>query len=87
MEENINKEENIEMQEKSPNVVFVENFANQLDKEQKRLTSEPSETAAARKIRDIIASANSDFKARLEPFCARPLLGRRCYFFINRIFK
>lgn len=82
MEENINIEENIEMQEKSPNVVFVENFANQLDKEQKRLTSEPSETAAARKIRDIIASANSDFKARLEPFYARPLLGRRCYFFM-----
>ena len=82
MEEENKIIENQVEEDKSTRVVFVENFASQLDKEQKRLTSEPSETAAARKIRDIIASANSDFKARLEPFYARPLLGRRCYFFM-----
>ena len=79
MDEEVVQQDQIVEEKKSTSSMFVETFASQLEKEQHRLTSEPSETAAARRIRDIILSVNKDFNAKLEPFYARPLLGRRCF--------
>ena len=82
MEEDLVNSTNSTKQDEPQKNGFVESFALQLEKEKNRLTSEPSETAAARHIRDIVSSANPDFKAKLEPYYAHPLLGRRSFFFL-----
>ena len=82
MDEEVVQQEQIVEDKKQTSSMFVETFASQLEKEQYRLTSEPSETAAARRIRDIISSVNKDFNAKLEPFYARPFLGRRSFMFM-----